>query len=316
MTNREYSALSRRNVLMALGVTAGLGYLLPRAGVAAEPVQGEVTALVFDSGRLLLAADGFWTSADGGATFAAAAGQPASAVTALAAHPDRPGLIYAAHVAGGLTRSDDGGRSWRDAGAGLPAAPADAVAIAAHEPDTVYVAVRGDGLWSSKDGGASWEFAMDRPFSDGVEHDVLALASVGSPSGMGGFWVFAGTGTGVTKVPDCFCRWQELGNDGAMDALAAGQDPAPKTGARLPPEPATSLVLAPSAPNVLFAALPSGIWKSGDTGESWQLIADALASPSLAVDPRDPDHIVAAASDGTILTSRDGGLTWAAPVAA
>jgi photosystem II stability/assembly factor-like uncharacterized protein len=310
------TALSRRKLLAGLGAAASLSLLRPKAGGAAEHPKGPVTALVFDSGGLVLAADGFWTSADGGATFAPAAGRAASAVTAMATHPARPGVIYAAHAAGRLTRSDDGGRTWHDAGAALPQARTDAVAIAAHDPDMIYVAVRGDGLWTSKDAGASWEFAMDRPFTDGVEHDVLALASVSSPSGMGGFWIFAGTGIGVTKVPDCFCRWQEIGKDGAMDALVAGQAPTPKAGTRLPREPVTGLALAPSVPNVLFAGLPSGIWKSADTGESWQLLSGALASPILAVDPRDPHHIVGAASDGTILSSRDGGLTWAAPVAA
>jgi len=32
-------------------------------------------------------------------------------------------------------------------------------------------------------------------------------------------------------------------------------------------------------------------------------------------DPNEPDHIVAAAPDGTLLSSRDSGITWAAPAA-
>ena len=268
--------------------------------------------MAFDSGALVVAAEGIWISGDGGARFAAS-GLSDPAVTALATHPDHPGLICAAQEAGGLTISADGGTTWRGIGGALPNAPVDAVAIAAQDPALLYVAVRDDGLWQSKDGGETWEFAMDRPFQEQAERDVLALASVSSPSGMGGIWVFAGTELGVTKVPDCFCRWQEIGNDGAMDALASGQ--AAQTSLRLPREPARSLALAPSVPNVLFAGLPSGIWRTEDTGETWRLLTDALASPVLAVDPLEPSHIVAASTGGTILSSRDGGLTWAAPAA-
>ena len=101
MNKRRSSALSRRNLLAGLGAVASLSVLRPKAGGAAERPKGPVTALVFDSSGLVLAADGVWMSADGGATFAPAAGQPASAVTAMATHPERPDLIYAAQAAGG-----------------------------------------------------------------------------------------------------------------------------------------------------------------------------------------------------------------------
>jgi len=139
--------------------------------------------------------------------------------------------------------------------------------------ETIYVAVRGDGLWQSKDGAKSWEFAMDRPLIGKVERDVVSLASVGVASGMGGIWVFAGTEAGMAKVPDCFCRWTTLGKGVAMNALASGPEAAAvATARRLPSEPVRSIALAPSAPSVLFAGLPSGIWKTKDTGETWALV--------------------------------------------
>ncbi len=313
MNSRQITVLSRRRVLAAFGAAVGYAALRPAAALASERPQGNFRALAFDAGALVVAADGIWISRDGGASFAVSELSPPD-VTALATHPDRPGLICAAREAGGLAVSADGGASWRSVGAGLPTAAVDAVAIAAQDPMLIYVAVRGDGIWLSKDGGESWEFAMDRPFEEQAERDILALASVSSPSGMGGIWVFAGTELGVTKVPDCFCRWQEIGFDSAMDALVTGQavqaDPASM---RLPREPVVSLALAPSAPNVLYAGLPSGIWRSEDTGETWRLLTDALASPCLAVNPVEPNHIVAASMVGAILSSRDGGLTWAAP---
>lgn len=320
MTSARFPAFSRRRLLTGLGAAAlsfGASPALFRAA-AATPGRpaGAVTALAFDQGKLVLAAAGIWSSADGGASFAQLSEGPGAPVTALAAHPDLPGMIYAT-TGGALLRSDDAGLSWYSAGPGLPAGPMDAVAIAAHDPQTLYVAVRGDGLWQSKDGGKTWEFAMDRPLVDKTEADVQTLASVGSLSGMGGYWVYAGTAKGVSRVPDCFCRWQTLESAGAMEVSTSAAKPAPTDPAlRLPHLAVSSLTLAPSVPEVLFAGLPSGIWKTTDSGATWALVSEALATPILAVDPNEPNHVVATDAGGTMLSSRDGGATWAAPSAA
>jgi len=297
MTSRRSPALSRRTFIAGLAAVGGALPLAPRPARSEPVVRGPVRALAFAGGTILLAGEALYGSQDNGATWAGLPAQPPGPVAALASHPGRPGLILAAGAAGGLSRSDDGGARWREMSSGLPAAPADAVAIATHEPDMLYVAIRGDGLWQSRDGGARWEFAMDRPFEAGAEQDVLALASVNNPTGMGGYWIFAGIDRGVTKVPDCFCRWYTVGNAG------------------LPDEPVASLALAPSAPDRLFAGLPSGVWRSEDAGESWRLATDALARPCVAVDRANLDHIIAAA-EGAVLASRDGGLIWATPTAA
>ncbi|MDP2739607.1 MAG: hypothetical protein Q8O82_13135 [Pseudorhodobacter sp.] len=84
-----------------------------------------------------------------------------------------------------------------------------------------------DGLWRSADAGATWAFAMDRPWIAEAEREVLALASVNLASGMGGIWIYAGTGRGLTRVPDCFCRWQDVVAGDAMDALVADNAPVP-----------------------------------------------------------------------------------------
>ncbi|HQU69630.1 MAG TPA: hypothetical protein PLI43_15720 [Albidovulum sp.] len=319
MTFIRFSALSRRRLIgglgaAVLGAAAPPGALPAFAGTSRRP-SGRVTALAFDQGALVLAAAGIWTSPDGGANLLPRSQGPGAPVAALAAHPDRPGMLLAATASVGLMRSEDGGSSWHPAAPGLPAAPLDAVAIATHDPLTLYVAVRGDGLWQSNDGGKSWDFAMDRPLVDKVEVDVQALASVGSLSGMGGYWVYAGTAKGASRVPDCFCRWQTLESADAMTtgtAKPAPVDPAP----RLPHLSVTSLTLAPSVPEVLFAGLPSGVWRTRDSGSTWKIVNGALTSPLLAVDPLDPNHVVAADAGGTILSSRDGGATWAAPSAA
>jgi photosystem II stability/assembly factor-like uncharacterized protein len=282
-------------------VTAAL--ILPHISFATTE-GSDVRALAFDDGAVIAGSDaGLWRIADDQAAHLAAP----SAVAALATHPARPGTVYAALRGGGLRRSPDGGENWAQADAGLPSAPILSLTAAAHDPDMLYAAVAGDGLWRSEDAGAHWEFVMDRPYLNGAEHDVLGLVSVGNPTGMGGIWLYAGTAAGLTRVPDCFCRWQDVTAGDAMDALAAGETPA--AAEPLPAGvPVRSLALSPEAPERIYAGLESGLWASTDAGVNWSLVSPEPVS-ALAVDPADPLHIVAAHAGG-LDVSRDGGARW------
>ncbi|MEL6577987.1 MAG: hypothetical protein AAFQ81_19055 [Pseudomonadota bacterium] len=150
---------------------------------------------------------------------------------------------------------------------------------------------------------------MDRPWIAEAEREVLTLASVNLASGMGGIWLYAGTERGLTRVPDCFCRWQEVVASDAMDALVAGTPPAPE--APLPEgEPVLALASAMAAPERLVAGLPSGLWASADGGVSWARVS-GIAASALAIHPTEPSRIAAATADGVLL-SHDGGTAWAA----
>ncbi|MBA5775572.1 exo-alpha-sialidase [Stappia sp. F7233] len=231
---------------------------------------------------------------------------------ALATHRDQPGLVVAGLAEGGVARSRDGGKTWQSGRGGLPAGEVGAIASAARNPDLLYAAIRGDGLWKSEDAGKNWSLAMDRPWLNEAERDPLTLVSVDLETGMGGIWIYAGTDVGLTRVPDCFCRWQEVLPGNAMDALVTGSASPPE--APLPlGEPVLSLASAPSAPERLFAALPSGIWASEDGGVVWRRMIEGTASV-VAVHPGDEQHI-AAVIGSTLNLSRDGGATWHARAA-
>lgn len=295
--------LGRRGVLALLGGVAAAGLLPARR---ARAVGTSHSALAFAGDALVFADAQVWRFDPSGV--ASLLPEPRTPIRALACHPDRPGRLFAALEGGGLDRSDDGGRTWAAASGGLPLAQVTALAIAAGAPDTVYAALAGDGLWRSEDAGTSWSFVMDRPWLAEAEREVLTLASVNLASGMGGIWIYAGTNQGVTRVPDCFCRWQHVVAGDAMDALVAGTPPAPE--APLPKgEPVSALVSAYSGPERLYAALPSGLWASADGGVAWEN-RSSLHAQALAVDPADPDHI-AVASETELKHSRDGGATWA-----
>ena len=300
-------ALSRREMIALFGTGIGLSLIVPRPAIAGTIPLGRVRALAFDGSVLILAADTFWRSADGGATWTEVSARNATDITDFATHPAFPGRIFATDRTGGVIRSDDAGVTWISSRTGLPDGPVVAITGAAQAPNTLYVAIDGDGLWQSEDAGASWTFVMDRPYQDDAEHDVLTMISVNLASGMGGILVYVGTERGLTRVPDCFCRWQDVQAGDAMDALASGTEPAPQN--PLPAgEALVALAATPDFEKTLFAGLASGIWKSIDAGVNWTQI-HPFAPLHLAIDPDDPDHVVAGGGT-TILASRDGGTSW------
>ncbi|WP_311200318.1 exo-alpha-sialidase [Jannaschia sp. W003] len=287
--------------MAALGATLAIPTLA--RPVAADTID-PVTALAFDGSSALAASPRGLLRREGAAWITLGGVEPPSA---LAAHPGRPGTLFAGHEDGTLHRSLDGGSSWTRVGAGLPHAAIRSLAVGARTPDTVYAALDGDGVWRSEDAGATWAFVMDRPYLDGAERDVLSLVSVASETGMGGIWLYAGTDAGLTRVPDCFCRWQDVAAGDAMDALVAGNAPPPP--AALPEgEPVRILALAPDDPGRLYAALPSGLWWSADAGVNWEHVSPEPAD-TLAVDPTDPQHVLTAGPAG-LRASQDGGHTW------
>ncbi|MEO1911073.1 MAG: sialidase family protein [Paracoccus sp. (in: a-proteobacteria)] len=260
-------------------------------------------AVTFDGDRILLAAKGLVRSDDAGRTWTAL---PApGSIVALAGHSGR--ILAGLHH--GVALSNDSGQSWQVHNNGLPEARVLAVTVAARAPDTFHAALEGDGVWMSEDAGLSWSLVMDRPWLDEAERDLLALTSVDLESGMGGIWIYAGTETGLTRVPDCFCRWQDVQPGNAMDALVS--DDAPPLEAPLPEgEAVLALVSAPSSPAFLYAALPSGVWSSKDSGVVWAQVTSRPAT-TLAVHPQD-DTYLAAIMGGRLHLSRDGGINWTA----
>ena len=309
--NTNLKALARRALLAGCAIAVSLPFAAA-AETGSLPAFETVDGLAYDGSSILLAADGLWRSDNGGLSWSSVSQLSESETTALATHPDRPGTVFAAQADGGVLRSEDGGVTWGEAGDGLPEQRLEAIAIAADKPDTLFASVSGDGIWRSETGGDSWELVMDRPYVDGAERDALALASVANPTGMGGIWIYAGTDQGLTRVPDCFCRWQDVQPGGAMDALVEGAAPAAEE--PLPAgEAVFDIALSHADPNVLYAGLPSGIWKSADAGVVWTKLVSGQTT-HLAVHPEDPDRVVAA-GDGEVRISSDGGATWAAVAA-
>lgn len=82
-----------------------------------------------------------------------------------------------------------------------------------------------------------------------------------------------------------------------------------------------SLVINPKSPNIMYAgAVTGGVWKSTDSGTTWNPITDLTPSiyiGSMIMDPADPNTIYAGTGESYqgargygILKTTDGGATW------
>jgi photosystem II stability/assembly factor-like uncharacterized protein len=136
-------------------------------------------------------------------------------------------------------------------------------------------------------------------------------ASAGVPGQPNVFYVGAVNG-GVWKTDDSGRTWTPIFDDQPSQAVGA-------------------IAVAPSDPNIIYVssgeglarpdlAVGDGIYKSTDAGKTWTHLGlrNSQGIPSLAVDPRDPNRVFAAAlghpygpnEERGIYLSTDGGQNW------
>ncbi|MGH7264218.1 MAG: WD40/YVTN/BNR-like repeat-containing protein [Candidatus Rokuibacteriota bacterium] len=120
---------------------------------------------------------------------------------AIAAHPSDAKTLYVGTHEAGVMKSTDGGGTWQAVNDGLTGVDVHGLAIDPTTPEKLHAAVRGngEGLYRTTDGGGKWTRVDDGPGGE-----VKVLASVQIPTGMGGFWLYAGTAEGLQRSPDCF----------------------------------------------------------------------------------------------------------------
>lgn len=191
----------------------------------------------------------------------------------------------------GIYRSADQGRSWRLAGV-----PDDLVfAVALQKRGRAYAGTSRSGIFRSDDAGATWKPALDGP-PDGGSVQAVA-AGTGS--------VYAGTAEG-RPVSGVFRSF----DDGATwEPAQSGV-----TGVNI-----RSVAVDPADSRRLLAAFgTAGLARSGDGGESWEILDPGLPSwalPSfreIVFDPALPGtvYVTGVGNGDTLLRSDDAGETW------
>jgi photosystem II stability/assembly factor-like uncharacterized protein len=75
------------------------------------------------------------------------------------------------------------------------------------------------------------------------------------------------------------------------------------------------VVVDPRDPQVVFAAGPTGLFRSQDGGLTWETSSQGLDTAgivALALNPAQPDRLYVASADGSFFRSEDNGRTWQA----
>ncbi len=257
--------------------------------------------------------------------------------------PGDPSWVYASS-GNHLFASRDAGRTWRLTGSASVSLGVDSLAVDPLVPSRVYAGFRDRGVWRSDDAGATWEPARDglpfsRPWYDEYQEVELLAASRERPGTLfAGVGSRGGTPRSVYRSIDRGAHWQrvldgvsfvclEVGAGSPEVAYACGgeglqrsEDGGATWGlvAGLDGVRARSVASVPAEPDRLWVGA-DGVWRSSDRGESWELSEEGLDNPiypacpvtvtSLAVDPLDPERVVAGSWHATH-RSTDGGRTW------
>ncbi|PQJ19234.1 VPS10 domain-containing protein [Nonlabens tegetincola] len=250
-------------------------------------------------------------------------GGRSAAVTGV---PGKPNLFYFGSTGGGVWKTQDGGRTWKNISDGFFGGSIGAVSVAPSDHNVIYVGggektVRGNvssgyGVYKSEDAGKTWKSAglpnsrhVPRIAIDPNDHNIVYAAVLGNiykPT----------TDRGVYKSTDGGKTWSKklYANDmaGAVD-----------------------LIIDPNNPRVLYAStwrlqrtpysLSSGgdgsaLWKSTDYGETWKEISSNEGFPQgtlgimgITVSPVSSDRLYAIVEHkdkGGVYRSNDAGLTW------
>jgi photosystem II stability/assembly factor-like uncharacterized protein len=216
-------------------------------------------------------------------------------VRTVAVTPDNPDVVFAGTSGGQVYTSQNGGRTWANAGVHLPFPGwvVSALRFDPNRPTRLWVALRG--VWSggavasSDDFGKTWNSRSQSGLPPDVPVYTLALA----PGHEGR--VYAGTLAGVYGTDDGGASWRRLTAD-------------------LPEmQKVTSLLVDPNQPDSVIAGTWRQAYKTNDAGRTWTGIFEGMVLDSevfsLTPIPGKPGEIWASTC-GWVYRTQDGGAKW------
>lgn len=245
--------------------------------------------------------------------------------TAVAGVVQDPMTYYMGSTGGGVWKTDDAGKSWKNISDGFfNTGSVGAIAVSESDPNVVYVGMgeapvrgvmtsHGDGVYKSTDGGQTWEnlgLKMTRQISKITVHpdnpDVVFVGAQGSPYA-------ANEERGIYRSTDGGKNWTKVHY---IDANSGISD----------------LSMDMTNPRIIYAAYwdhrrfpwkvqsggpGSGIWKSSDGGDTWTELTKGLPEGvmgkiGVSVSRADPKRVwaIIEADKGGLYKSDNGGKSW------
>lgn len=243
-----------------------------------DPVQPQVLYTTADL-------QGTFKSVDGGASWTSIHAGIASGNVAV--DPSRHTTIYQSLNFKQVLKSTDGGATWSASNRGLPNVQVTLLAVDPARRTRVYVA--SDGVWHSLDGGFTWK-SPRKPVPQGAARHTLAIAVARRPAGT----VYIATGAGVFRSVDAGDTWKP-----SSRGLPAGE--------------VTTLAMAPSNPQILWASAGQTVFRSTNGGATWSPTPGQPQAGnviSLAVAPGDPSAAWVGTFDHGAYRTTDAGAHW------
>ncbi len=207
--------------------------------------------------------------------------------------------------AGGVVRSDNGGRSWRVQNTGMPETAA--THILRDPRGTLYVTGFGRGVFRSTDGGDHWTLKNTgiegaQPLAWRLAQDAkgtlyLVLARRSDDGSFGN----AGDGA-LYRSTDGAERWARVPLPRAVNG---------PSGVAIDPRDPARLYLSAWGRSTAQGAEDGGIYLSANAGATWRrVLALDQHVYDVTIDPHDPRRLYAAGFESSAWRSSDRGLTW------
>ncbi|HEU4473118.1 MAG TPA: hypothetical protein VFR58_18630 [Flavisolibacter sp.] len=272
---------------------------------------------------------GLWKTTDGGSNWKNISDKYfGGSIGAVAVAPRDEDIIYAgegentmrgnvSEGLGGMWRSEDGGRTWKNIGL-KDGRHIIRIVIHPRNPDIVWAAVMGHlfgpnetrGVYKTTDGGKSWKRVLYVNSQTGASDLVM---EPGNPDVLyAGTWralrtpysmESGGEGSGLWKSTDGGDTWLPLTTQKGLPKGTWG---------------IVGVAVAPSNPDRLYALIENangGLYTSADGGKSWTLVSSdnnirqrAWYYTKVFVDPRNENVVYA--PNVNFMRSRDGGRTF------
>jgi photosystem II stability/assembly factor-like uncharacterized protein len=272
---------------------------------------------------------GVWKTTDGGSNWKNISDKYfGGSIGAVAVAPSDDNVVYVgegentmrgnvSEGLGGMWRSDDAGRTWKNIGL-KDGRHIIRIVIHPRDPNTLWVAVMGHlfgpneerGIYKTTDGGKTWKKTLYVNNQTGCSDLVM---EPGNPAVLyAGTWRLirtpyslesGGEGSGLWKSTDGGDTWTNISKKKGLPGSVWG---------------ITAIAVAPSNPDKLYALVENekgGMFVSNDAGETWTLTSSdnnirqrAWYYSKVFVDPKNENTVYC--PNVNFMRSRDGGKTF------